>query len=213
MNKNQLTGICLLVIICIIVSLTALGCATTEALKKDNADYTRAKKENTAEAYKEYIQKYPDGKHVKDAKRRLVKLEWDSANSTNTIEAYNNFIKKYKEDPYGSNYIELAEQNVKKLSEQLALKGVKSEKILTTNDNYTQTKEAKIIRKKKASSRRIVSVKKITDESDVISLKNFRIFSKTSWIDFFSRGWQIIFNFFNKFVSFLTNPPPSTIEE
>jgi hypothetical protein len=210
MNKNQLTGICLLVIICIIVSLTALGCATTEALKKDNADYTIAKKENTAEAYKEYIEKYPDGKHVKDAKRRLVKLEWDSANSTNTIEAYNNFIKKYKGNPYGSNYIELAEQNVKKLSEQLALKG---EKPSNTSDKQAQIKEAKIIRKKKASSRRIISVKKITDESDVISLKNFRIFSKTSWIDFFSRGWQIIFNFFNKFFSFLTNPPPSTIEE
>jgi len=210
MNKNQLTGICLLVIICIIISLTALGCATTGALKKDNADYTIAKKENTAEAYKEYIEKYPNGKHVKDAKRRLVKLEWDSASSTNTIEAYNNFIKKYKEDPYGSNYIELAKQNVKKLSEQLALKG---EKPSNTSDKHAQIKEAKIIRKKKASSRRIISVKKITDESDVISLKNFRIFSKTAWIDFFSRGWQIIFNFFNKFVSFLTNPPPSTIEE
>jgi len=210
MNKNQLTGICLLVIICIIISLTALGCATTEALKKDNADYTSAKKENTAEAYKEYIEKYPSGKHVKDSKRRLVKLEWDRARSTNTIEAYNNFIKKYKDYPYGSNYIELAEQNIKKLSEQLALKGKKPS---STSDKHTQIKEAQIIRKKKASSRRIISAKKITDESDIISLKNFRIFSKTSWIDFFSRGWQIIFNFFNKFVSFLTNPPPSTIEE
>ena len=127
--KQQLKCPFNLAFISVIILILTLGCASTSSLKKENKSYKRAVKEDTIEAYKEFITENPDSAHTEDVKKRLVKLEWEKAEKTNTIDAYNNFVKNYKGYPSDSDYIIRAQQNLKKLDEQLTSKKSKRSKL------------------------------------------------------------------------------------
>lgn len=185
-----------LVFASVIIIFIAFGCASTSSLKKENRSYNEAVKQDTIEAYSEFIANHPDGKHVEDAKKRLVELEWEKTEKANTLEAYNSFIAKYKEYPSDSDYIGLAQKNVRKLNEQLALnesdmknvanKGAKSSK-------FTLLKKSKSM-KDSGAKVKLISLDK--EERQKVS-KTFL----EKWTHLFIRGWQRIVTFFENIFS------------
>ncbi len=93
-------------------------------LVKDRIDELDFKKadyaDNGIEAIKiheDYLQKYPDGLYVGEAKNRIEELSFNIATNTNSKEAYDAFVKKF---PQGNHYqkaiesIEVLEFNVAK---------------------------------------------------------------------------------------------------
>jgi c-di-AMP phosphodiesterase-like protein len=189
-----------LVFVSVIIIIIAFGCASTSALRRQNRSYNEALKQDTIEAYTEFIANNPDGVHVVDAKKRLVELEWGKTERTNTFEAYDSFIAKYKGYPSDSDYIGLAQKNLRKLNEQLALnesdtgyvanKGEKASKItLFKKSKSTKDGEAKA---------KLVSV----DKSEYQKLSKTFI-TKLTYI--FVRCWQRIFTFFEHIYSLIFN--------
>ena len=204
----------MLLLISISLLILVVGCATTSSrvLKKETSAYNKTMQENTIEAYKEFIEQYPNSVHIEDAQRRLIKLEWEKTESENSIEAYRNFIKEYKDYSSDSNYIEVAERNIKELTEKLALKNAKSENtIIAQKSSINKYSKGIQVKDEKSKIDNLVytkykkAMKKITDKSHTISLKNFRVLSKTFWINLFSFGWQRICAFFKLLVSNLSN--------
>lgn len=182
----------LLLLISIPLLVLAIGCATpssktSRSLKKEESAYNKAVKENTVESYKKFIEKYPDGANTENAKRKLVKLEWEKAAAENTVEAYRTFIKEYKGYPSDSSYFELAQRNI----EALTKKSAKGKKL-----NIGFLKDIKSGAGKRSYTRFIKSVKKTYEGSSALSFKDVRIFRKTFWIDLLSRVWQGIRTFF-----------------
>ena len=212
----------MLLLISISLLILVVGCATTSSkvLKKETSAYNKTIQENTIEAYKEFIEQYPNSVHIEDAQCRLIKLEWGKTESENSIEAYRNFIKEYKDYSSDSNYIEVAERNIKELTEKLALKNAKSENtIIAQKSSINKYSKGIQVKDEKSKIDNLVytkykkAMKKITDKSHTISLKNFRVLSKTFWINLFSFGWQRICAFFKLLVSNLSNLHVYPIEE
>jgi hypothetical protein len=111
-----------LIFISSIIIVFAFGCASTSSLRKERRSYNEAVEQDTTEAYSDFISSNPEGAHVDDAKKRLVELEWEKTQKANTVDSYVRFIEKYREYPSASDYVGLAQQNVRKLNEQFASK-------------------------------------------------------------------------------------------
>jgi hypothetical protein len=193
---GQLKLLASLVFVAVTIIIIAFGCASTSSLRKENRSYNEAVKQDTIEAYSEFIANNPDGAHVEDAKKRLVELEWEKTENANTVKAYNSFIAKYKEYPSDSDYIGFAQKNVRKLTEQLAL-----------NESNTQN-----VANKGAKTSKFVLLKKSKSMKDsgarvkLISLdkgerqKGTKTFLE-KWSHLFVRGWQRIVTFFKSIFS------------
>ncbi len=185
-----------LVFVSVTIIIIAFGCASTSSLKKKNRSYNEAVKQDTIEAYLEFIANNPDGEHVEDAKKRLVELEWKKTERANTVEAYNSFIAKYKEYSSESDYIGLAQKNLRKLNEHLALnksdmknvanKGAKASK-------FTLLKKSKSM-KDSGAKVKLISLDK--GERQKVS-KTFL----EKWTHLFVHGWQRIVTFFKSIFS------------
>ena len=72
-----------------------IGCSNPERA------YQKAKDENTIEAYKEFVEKFPESEKVDSAKTKIRELRHESAykkaKNENTIKAYEEFIKEFPE--------------------------------------------------------------------------------------------------------------------
>jgi len=189
-----------LVFVSVTIIIIAFGCASTSSLRKENRSYNESVKQDTIEAYSEFIANNPGGVHVEDAKKRLVELEWEKTERANTVEAYDSFIAKYKGYPSDSDYIGLAQRNLRKLNEQLALnesdtgyvanKGEKASKI-------TLFKKSKSPKDREAKAK-LVSVDKSEHQ------KLYKTFlAKLTYL--FVRVWQRIFAFFEYIYSLIFN--------
>jgi outer membrane protein assembly factor BamD (BamD/ComL family) len=214
--KQQLKYPVNLAFISVLILILTLGCASTSSLRKENKSYKQAVKEDTIEAYKDFIAEHPDSAHIEDVKKRLVKLEWEKTEKTNTVNAYNNFVKKYKEYPSDSDYVGLAQQNLKKLDEQLALKksdeeGKKNKRGKKTKISFL--KKGKVPNDKEAKAKLVVFEKRGPEKSKSKFLTKLNFSNKPKWTNFFSRGWQRIYTFFKNFFSYLLNPPDVEIDE
>jgi serine/threonine protein kinase len=89
--------------------------------RRDDDAFGRAKSRNTIYAYEKYLEKYPSGRHARDAQKRMdelknaVQLEnkiqddvaFEIASSKNTLSAYQEYLQKF---PYG---LHTAEANAK----------------------------------------------------------------------------------------------------
>lgn len=71
--------------------------------EEDNA-WNNAQKVNTLKIYFEYLEKYPNGKFIFEAKNIISQLEddyaWDNAQIQNTINSYNGYLDKYPNGEY-----------------------------------------------------------------------------------------------------------------
>lgn len=64
--------------------------------------YKNTKATNTIQAYKEFVNEYPDSEYTSEAKLSLARLEWENTRRNNTIEGYRRFINKYPKSAFAS---------------------------------------------------------------------------------------------------------------
>jgi TPR repeat protein len=66
------------------------------AIKADNTDFAKAKKNNTEQSYKNYLATHSTGRHVQSAKKLADDLAFSAAKQTNTQAAYQDYQQRYK---------------------------------------------------------------------------------------------------------------------
>lgn len=97
--------------------------------KRDDNAFGRAKSSNTIYAYEKYLEKYPSGRHAKEAQKRMDELKsaiqlenkiqddvaFEIASGKNTLSAYREYLQKF---PYGLHAAE-ANAKIKMLKERV----------------------------------------------------------------------------------------------
>jgi cell division protein FtsN len=84
-----------LVSCCWVVVLVLSGCS------RQQSDWQKTRESNTAEAYEQFLKKYPTGEFTPQAQARVKELyeerDWQKARDADTPEAYQAFLKQYPE--------------------------------------------------------------------------------------------------------------------
>jgi len=87
-NRKVVAGLCA-------VMLAFAGCS------RQQSDWQKTRETNTAEAYEQYLKKYPSGEFTAQAQARVKELyeerDWQKARDADTPEAYQAFLKQYPE--------------------------------------------------------------------------------------------------------------------
>src|SRR5260221_7646529 len=87
-NRKVLAGLCA-------VMLALAGCS------RQQSDWQKTRESNTAEAYEQFLKKYPSGEFTAQAQARVKELyeerDWQKARDADTPEAYQAFLKQYPE--------------------------------------------------------------------------------------------------------------------
>lgn len=72
--------------------------------KEDDNAWNNAQAQNTVLSYSEYLDKYPNGKYILDAKNKTSQLEdentWNNAQIQNTISSYSEYLNMYPNGKY-----------------------------------------------------------------------------------------------------------------
>jgi len=100
MNKIRIT-----LFLCVILSLFLFGCATMER------EWSKAKRTNTINDYREFISKYPDSPMISEAKGRIEELRIEakirlekqrfySAEQKNKLSTWAKFLREYPEGKF-----------------------------------------------------------------------------------------------------------------
>ncbi len=69
-----------------LMGLTLSGCATTRSAWRE------AQRENTVQAYQDFLQKYPQSEFAAGATRKVEERAWQRAQQDDTAEGYRNFL-------------------------------------------------------------------------------------------------------------------------
>src|SRR5579863_6105969 len=81
--------------ICCAVLLGIGGCS------RQQSDWQKTRETNTADAYEQFLKKYPSGEFAPQAEARVKELyeerDWQKARDADTPEAYQAFLKQYPE--------------------------------------------------------------------------------------------------------------------
>lgn len=80
--------VCCLAFAIFLLILTA-GCGS------EASHWEKTKQTNTAEAYKSFLNNYPNSQYVAEAKTRIEELEWADTKAKNTLEGYRDYTAKY----------------------------------------------------------------------------------------------------------------------
>src|SRR6266446_1536093 len=87
-NRKVVAGLCAVV-------LALAGCS------RQQSDWQKTRETNTADAYEQFLKKYPSGEFTAQAEARVKELyeerDWQKARDTDTQEAYQAFLKQYPE--------------------------------------------------------------------------------------------------------------------
>jgi hypothetical protein len=87
-NRKVVAGLCA-------VLLALAGCS------RQQSDWQKTRETNTAEAYEQFLKKYPSGEFTAQAEARVKELyeerDWQKARDADTPEAYQAFLKQYPE--------------------------------------------------------------------------------------------------------------------
>src|SRR5271165_4685412 len=88
LNRMMVAGLCS-------VLLALAGCS------RQQSDWQKTRETNTAEAYEQFLKKYPSGEFIAQAQARVKELyeerDWQKARDADTLEAYQAFLKQYPE--------------------------------------------------------------------------------------------------------------------
>lgn len=81
--------------LCCAVALALTGCS------RQQSDWQKTRETNTADAYEQFLKKYPSGEFTAQAQARVKELyeehDWQKARDADTPEAYQGFLKQYPE--------------------------------------------------------------------------------------------------------------------
>jgi len=74
------------------------------------SDWKEADKKNSLEVYQDFINKYPENEHIKEALQKIEDLEWEKAVKENKIEFFSDFTKKYPQNRHQEEIQHILEQ-------------------------------------------------------------------------------------------------------
>jgi hypothetical protein len=66
---------------------------------REQNDFEKAKKENTVQAFEEFVLKYPDSEFAASAKAKIDSLQYEAVISENNLESYREFIQSHPDHP------------------------------------------------------------------------------------------------------------------
>jgi len=85
----------IVLILCCALTLGLSGCS------RQQSDWQKTRETNTAEAYEQFLKKYPSGEFTAQAQARVKELyeerDWQKARDADTAEAYQAFLKQHPE--------------------------------------------------------------------------------------------------------------------
>src|SRR5271165_753082 len=88
LNRMMVAGLCS-------VLLALAGCS------RQQSDWQKTRETNTAEAYEQFLKKYPSGEFTAQAEARVKELyeerDWQKARDADSQEAYQAFLRQYPE--------------------------------------------------------------------------------------------------------------------
>jgi cell division protein FtsN len=92
-NQNIVVGVGCAVMLAVV--LASAGCS------RQQSDWQKTRETNTADAYEQFLKKYPSGEFTAQAQARVKELyeekDWQKARDADTPEAYQAFLKQYPE--------------------------------------------------------------------------------------------------------------------
>jgi hypothetical protein len=81
--------------VCCALVISLSGCS------RQQSDWQKARETNTADAYEQFLKKYPSGEFTAQAQARFKELneegDWQKARDADTVDAYQAFVKQYPE--------------------------------------------------------------------------------------------------------------------
>ena len=84
--------------VCCAVVIGLSGCS------RQQSDWQKAREANTADAYEQFLKKYPSGEFTAQAQARVKEVyeerDWQKARDADTPEAYQAFVKQYPEGKF-----------------------------------------------------------------------------------------------------------------
>src|SRR6202158_1348352 len=94
MNSNKrVVVLCGAFALSVVVALA--GCS------RQQSDWQKTRETNTADAYEQFLKKYPSGEFTAQAQARVKELyeerDWQKARDADTADAYQAFVKQYPE--------------------------------------------------------------------------------------------------------------------
>jgi cell division protein FtsN len=85
----------IVLVVCCAMVIGLSGCS------RQQSDWQKAREANTADAYEQFLKKYPSGEFTAQAQARAKELneerDWQKARDADTAEAYQAFVKQYPE--------------------------------------------------------------------------------------------------------------------
>ncbi len=96
----------------VVFTLVFLGVFFISACEKN--EWAKTQKTNTVEAYKVFLEKYPNGKFAAEASASIENIKWQEAEKASTTEAYEEFLKTYPESANAA----IASERIAALKEQ-----------------------------------------------------------------------------------------------
>jgi len=87
MDRLKLIG----VLTIMMLFVTMFGCSSPEKA------WQEAGRENTKEAYRDFLKKFPSSEFTEEAWKRIDDIKWEKAVATNTIEAYQAYLSSVPE--------------------------------------------------------------------------------------------------------------------
>src|SRR5450631_1853296 len=92
-NQNIVVGVGCAVMLAVV--LASAGCS------RQQSDWQKTRETNTADAYEQFLKKYPSGEFTAQAQARFKDLneerDWQKARDADTADAYQAFVKQYPE--------------------------------------------------------------------------------------------------------------------
>jgi hypothetical protein len=85
----------------IVLSVCCAVVLALSACSRQQSDWQKTREANTADAYEQFLKKYPTGEFTAQAQARVKELyeerDWQKARDADTPEAYQAFLKQYPE--------------------------------------------------------------------------------------------------------------------
>jgi cell division protein FtsN len=85
----------IVLVVCCAVLIGLSGCS------RQQSDWQKARETNTADAYEQFLKKYPSGEFTAQAQARVKELneerDWQKARDADTAEAYQEFVRQHPE--------------------------------------------------------------------------------------------------------------------
>src|SRR5271169_637958 len=85
-------------VVCCALAIGLSGCS------RQQSDWQKARDANTADAYEQFLKRYPSGEFTAQAQARVKELyeerDWQKARDADTAEAYQAFVKQYPEGKF-----------------------------------------------------------------------------------------------------------------